>query len=237
MDPILILQHDAMVPPGWLGDVLDEEGCPTAIVPLHEGGTVPRVAGWSGMVSLGGTMGAYDEDQYPFLTEEKILMREAVAAGVPVLGLCLGCQMLADALGGRAYLAPRPEVSFTTVTPTGAGAADPVVAALDGEVIVWHQDTWDLPPGATLLASTDRYPQAFRLGSAVGLQPHPEATPEIAAMWAATEAGRTAAERAGTDLDVLVADVNEARGVSEAMARRVFTSWLGEVRSGTAANT
>ena len=123
---------------------------------------------WAGIVSLGGLMGAYEDERYPWLRAEKRLLADAVSADVPVLGLCLGCQMLADALGGRAYRAPTPELGMLEVDLTDAGRVDPVLRHLDVPVPVWHSDTWELPPGGELLASTPAHPHAFRLGSGVG---------------------------------------------------------------------
>ncbi len=222
VQPIVILEHGADIPPGLLGDALAAAGVPAERVPLHAGAALPAVDECGAVVSLGGVMGAYDDDRYPFLAEEKGFLAQAVGAGVPVLGICLGCQLLADALGGRAYLAPEIELGYLAVDVVGD---DPVVRELDRPTLVWHQDTWDLPPGATLLASTDRYPQAFRKGSALGLQPHPEATPAIARGWAATE-GLDHFARAGIDRAHLLADMEAGAEEGAAMAKRLFLSWL-----------
>ncbi len=228
MLPIAILQHGDEVPPGYLGGVLEDSATPFRVFPLHTGATLPGVEGWSAVVSLGGIMGAYEEEHYPFLHAEKQLIRDAVAAAVPVLGICLGCQVIADALGGRAYKAEHPEVAFATLTHVNAG--DPVLCELDGPVVVFHEDTWDPPPGTAVLAHSDRYPQAFRTGSALGIQPHPEATPEMVERWLDTPRGRAEAEAAGADPARFLERLRGARHTGEDLARRLFGAWLEEVR-------
>ncbi len=225
MKPIAVLRHGADIPAGYLGDALAAAGVPVETVPLYAGARLPEVADVAAVVSLGGVMGAYETDRYPFLAAEKGFLSEAVEAGLPVLGVCLGCQLLADALGGRAYRAPEIELGYIEVRRTDAGAADPVVRELDGPTLVWHQDTWDLPPGAELLAETDAYPQAFRAGAALGIQPHPEATPAIVRVWAATE-GLDHFDRAGVDRDELLAVVGAGESAAAAMAKRLFGGWL-----------
>jgi GMP synthase (glutamine-hydrolysing) len=226
---IVVLQHGPQVPPAYLQPALEAAGADYEVVPLHAAAPVPGLDGRDGIVSLGGAMGAYDGADYPYLITEKDLLRSAVAAGVPVLGICLGCQLLADALGGRAYRAERPEIAFTTIPLTAEGAADPVVGVMTDPALTFHQDTWDLPPGGVLLAATSAYPQAFRLGPGLGIQSHPEAPPELIAQWIVSDVGAGHLAIAGVDGHALVAAMEDARAVSEAMAARLFAAWLDEV--------
>lgn len=223
---IVLLQHSDEVPPGYLGDTLDAAGVSSVVTPLHRGGSLPRLGDVDGVVTLGGTMGAYEEAAYPFLAAEKDFLRRAVGSGVPVLGVCLGCQLLADALGGGAYRAGTAEVGFMDVEIV---TSDPVMREMDGPVVVFHQDTWDLPPGGQLIARSDHHPQAFRSGSALGIQPHPEATPEMVASWLATPAGGAEAAEAGTDAEAMLTLMRDARSVSADMAVRLFGAWIREV--------
>ena len=229
MDPILVLRHSDYVPAGYLDEVLTESRAVRRNVNLVAGEPVPGAEGWSAIIALGGPMGAYEAEEYPFLVEEKALLRAAVEANVPVLGICLGCQMLADCLGGKAYLAETPEASFAPIEVLPAARDEPLVAALDGPVLSIHRDAWDPPPGATLLARSTAYPQAFRCGSALGIQPHPEATPEIVAYWLTNTGAVDIARGAGTKPEDILEAMEKGRVASAAQAHRAFSAWLNGV--------
>jgi GMP synthase (glutamine-hydrolysing) len=158
---------------------------------------------------------------------EKDFIKGQLAAETPVLGVCLGSQLIADAIGGRAYLGSGTEVGFITLQRTEAGASDSTVAALDGSVVAWHQDTFDLPADAEVLAFTGAYPHAYRHGSALGVQAHPELTPEMWAGWMAEE-GAGDLEKAGIDpaeFNQRLADESD-RLRNQAVA--FFRAWLEE---------
>lgn len=228
MKPIAIMQHNAEVPPGYLADAIEEAQLPSVIVRLDLGQPLPDLDAVSGLVSLGGIMGAYEEDQHEFLAAEKELLRQAVARDVPVLGICLGCQLLADALGGSAFKADSHEVEFGPLQVAPSGVDDPVIAPLSSAVLSFHGDTWEAPPGADVLARSGRYPHAFRLGSAVGVQAHPEASTEIARTWV-ERYGREKLRAEGVDPDRLLADMDAAAGTSASRAVAMFTAWSKEV--------
>jgi GMP synthase (glutamine-hydrolysing) len=175
-------------------------------------------------------MGAYEDERYPWLGPEKRLLAGAAAAGLPTLGICLGCQVLAAALGGRAYPGTGREVGVVSLVLTEAGRADPVARHLDGRVVASHADTWDLPPGAVLMASSDRYPHAFRLGSALGLQPHPEVGPEAFARWTRAKAPAELA-RDGIDPEAAIAAVRDHAAEQRSRAERLFGAWAAAVGS------
>ena len=221
---VLVLQHDDGCPPGRLGRVLDAAGLPWELVALDRGDRLPGLGPWRGIVSLGGRMGAYDTAEFPFLAAEARLLAEADRAGVPVLGLCLGGQLLAAALGGRAHLGPRPEIGYRPVRLTAAGRADPVLRHLDGPVLSWHQDTFELPPGAELLASSDAYPHAFRRGASVGLQFHPEADRAVLGTWL-DDAGPDGVRAWGGDPDALVASADVGDAAIDRAGTRVLAAW------------
>lgn len=138
------------------------------------------------VVVMGGPMGVYEEDAHPFLAAERELIRERLRTGMPVLGVCLGAQLLAAAAGARVFPgAHGMELGIAPIRITPSGAEDPIFAGLSSlEVAHWHGDTFDPVPGARILASTERYSQqAFRLGSSYGLQFHLELTPEEFLAW------------------------------------------------------
>jgi GMP synthase (glutamine-hydrolysing) len=226
MRRVLIFQHGADIPVGHLGDVLTGSGFEMEIIALDEGDQIPAGGDWAGVVSLGGVMSAHEEQEHPWLITEKQFLAAAVADGIPTLGICLGAQILADALGGRAYRSDLgPEIGVVTVLLTDEGTDDPVVCGLAGAVPTWHFDTFDAPPGATLLAVSDRFLHAFRYGTAVGIQSHPEATPVIVAGWIAHPAAAAELEGAGVDPALLAAEIEAHAGETAAVARRVFGAW------------
>jgi len=228
--PVAVLRNEDGTPAGYLGDALNRRGVAWYTVRLDMGDPLPAVSDVSGVAILGGAMGAYDEDEFPYLAFEKQFVADCTDAGVPVLGICLGCQVLADALGGRAYLADAGEVVFAPIEPNDEGRADPVVAAMDGApVIRFHRDTFDVPPGAVVLATGGGFVQAFRIGSSIGIQPHPEVTPTLLSEWLGSGSGRRFAVESGTDPDALAGAFSAAEAEVAAMAASVFDAWIDEV--------
>ncbi|MDA2979097.1 MAG: type 1 glutamine amidotransferase [Actinomycetota bacterium] len=224
---ILVLQNDVEVPIGRLEDSASAAGHEIVLVALFAGDRLLPFEEFDAIVILGGGMGAYDESIFPFLAEEKRFLTEAVAAGVPTLGLCLGGQLLADALGGSAYLAQRPEIEFTRVMPRVADdlLADTLTSA---RTLLFHRDTFDLPDGATLIASSARYPQAFRFGSAVAVQPHPEVTGKVAADWIDDPTQKVDLDRAGASAADLKAEIHAAEPEMSRLASSFFAAWFSE---------
>lgn len=228
MNPIAILQHNDVAPAFFLADAIAAAGLEAETVRLYDGDRLPDLDDVAAVVSLGGAMGAYQEAEYPFLVAEKELLRRAVARNMPVLGICLGCQMLADALGGRAYKAPEMEVEFAPLQLTTAGATDAVVGTLAEPVLSFHGDTWDPPPGAEVLARNGRYPHAFRVGTALGIQPHPEVSSAVVYTWV-EHFGSAQLAAAGVDPRPMLAAMAAADRANEERAARLFGAWLEEV--------
>jgi GMP synthase (glutamine-hydrolysing) len=193
--------------------VLDDAGVAMRVVRLDRGEVLPPPEHLGGLAVMGGAMGVHDTDQFPWLETERRALAAAVAAGLPVLGICLGAQQLAAALGASVTTGPDPEIGVGAVALTPAGRADPVLGP-EGDrvaVIQWHGDTFDIPDGALQLATGDRYPnQAFRFGPlAYGFQFHIEVDDAMARAWA-------------PDLPAGVTLPLEDRRVVESVGRRVF---------------
>ena len=231
---VLVLQHIACEPPGVFEDVLRDRGTELHRVELDEGEPLPEWHKFDAIVAMGGPMSATDDAELPWLTEEKKLIGEAVGAGVPFWGVCLGVQLLAASLGARVYPGPRPEVGLLPVELTDDGRADPVFGGLDGDLVTlqWHGDTFDLPDGAVRLARSSAYEnQAFRVSRAYGVQFHLEVSPEMAREWAAVPEYVASLERTlGVDgapafLQAIERRADEMRSAG----RTLFERWLDRV--------
>jgi GMP synthase (glutamine-hydrolysing) len=232
--PLLVLQHIACEPPAAFEDELRSRGLDLVRVELDEGEPLPDWREFPAIVVMGGPMGAYEDDAHAWLAAEKRLLRDAVEADVPVWGVCLGAQLLAGSLGARVYPGERPEVGLLPVELTPAASSDPVFGEAPSSfpTLQWHGDTFDLPEGATLLASSPAYPnQAFRIGRSYGLQFHVEVSPRLATEWGAVPAYAQSLEATlgPGALDHLLAGVEEHAGVTLPLARRLFGSWLERV--------
>jgi GMP synthase (glutamine-hydrolysing) len=183
---ILVFRHAAFEELGTLRPTLESRGFRVESVQLYEpGAQVPDIADAAGLVFMGGPMCANDD--LPFLHSEVELIRGAAGRGQPVLGICLGAQLIAKALGVRVPRSPKPEIGWFHVDLTDAGRLDPVFANMGDPVAVfhWHQDMFEVPPGAELLATAPGCPnQAFRSGRNIyGFQFHPEMTPAMIEDW------------------------------------------------------
>jgi GMP synthase-like glutamine amidotransferase len=188
---VLFLKNCSVEGPGTIEDHLAGRGVPSTTVDLEAGEPLPQHDPFTHIVVLGGPMAVYEMDKVPYLRSEAKLIGEAVAEGKRVLGVCLGAQLLAHVLGGRVYPGGKQEIGWDEVTLTDQGMADPCMAELllpgtkKAQVFQMHGDTFDLPPGSVLLASSGDYPnQAFRSGDRVyALQFHIEVTPSIVTGW------------------------------------------------------
>jgi GMP synthase (glutamine-hydrolysing) len=228
----LVLQHIACEPPGVYEDVLRERGMEILRVELDEGEPLPELDGIGAIVAMGGPMSVVDEALHPWLADEKRLIAEAVEAEIPFFGTCLGVQLLAASLGATVSAGETPEVGILPVYGTEAALQDPVFAGLrwPRPTLQWHGDTFALPEGATLLATSPAYPhQAFRVGKrAYGVQFHLEVTDEMAGEWARVPAYAASAERAlgPGGLDRLLADFRAHASQMRADARVLFSRWV-----------
>ncbi|MDP9243261.1 MAG: type 1 glutamine amidotransferase [Actinomycetota bacterium] len=207
MRPFVLFRNDPVDTYGIARDALAGEGLPVVVLDAWEP-SWPGPGEISGVVAFGGAMNVDETVRFPYLARERAFLRECVERGVPVLGICLGAQLLARALDAPVMPSPVREIGFTPIRPTTAGASDPLVSAFsDGSLVFhWHEDTFELPPGSDLLATGDDVlVQAFRAGPrAWGLQFHLEIDRDEIEAWL---------DDAGDDLE-------EAWGKSKEAVRR-----------------
>jgi GMP synthase (glutamine-hydrolysing) len=183
------------------------------------------------MIVLGGPIGANDDADYPFIRDELRLIERRLKANRPVLGICLGSQLMARALGAKVYRAKAKEIGFTPLQLTDAGRQSCLAPIADRPVLHWHGDTFDLPDGARHLAATDICPhQAFAWGSndaALALQFHPEVTARGLERWYIGHTGELAA--VGLSIPKLRQDAARHGAALETAAADVLTRWLATV--------
>jgi GMP synthase (glutamine-hydrolysing) len=224
------LQHADGEGPGLIAVALECEGVAVEVTRVDRGEPVPRELGDAGgLVVLGGAMGVYEADQHPHLRDELRLIEAALRAGAPVLGICLGSQLLAAALGARVAPAPAKEIGWFAVTPKPAAASDRLFGPLPASFVAlhWHGDVFELPGGATSLASSAMTKhQAFRYGDhAYGILFHVEATPlEVQAM---VDASRDELEGAGVNAEELLAETGRRAAPAEEIGVPLFRRWAG----------
>ena len=223
----LALRHVAFEDVGVWAETLDAHGYDLAYAEVGSRSLpLDRVAACDVLIVLGGPIGVYETDAYPFLVEEIAAVKGRLAARRPILGVCLGAQLMAAALGARVAPGPGKEIGYAPVELLPAAKASPL-AALDGvSALHWHGDAFDLPQGGERLAATPLCPnQAFRIGDwALALQFHVEADPQRIESWLI---GHTAElSKAGVDPRTIRADaLRHGPALAEA-GRRLLAAWL-----------
>ena len=186
MKRVLTLQHSRGDPLGYLGEIMQEHGIPYDVVDVEES-PLPDPTDYSAIISLGGPQHLYIDGNRPYFLQEKAAIRRAIEEDIPFLGICLGGQLLAQALHAPVTRGTRTELGFFEVQFTDEGATDPLFQGLPGHQVVfqWHMDTFGIPEGAVQLATGEHtFNQAFRFGHrAYGLEYHVELLPEMVDKW------------------------------------------------------
>ena len=219
----LILQHEEPTPPGHMTEWLAEQGAQVEVFRIDkkdekDDEVDPR--DYDLIVSLGSEFAAFD-DAVPFVQREVKLYQQAIEADVPILGLCFGGQMLARVLGSRLFRAEEAEIGWLPVR-----THDPELVST-GPWFQWHFDSFSAPPGAKLIAETDAAPQAFVSGRNLGLQFHPEVTPEIMDEWVRAYPHELEAE--GVDPQGLLAETRQRAAQAKQTTWRLLDAFRNRV--------
>lgn len=232
--PVLIIENDVGEAPRFY-PYLERGGFDHETVKAHEGVPLPPFEAYSAIIATGGWMGVYEMDQpkYAYLEPEAAYLAEAVEQGVPVLGVCLGHQLLAHALGGEVVKAETPELGWLSVTLTDGGQSDPLFEGVGAQPVYlqYHFDeVVRLPEGAVRLAQSEIAPnQSFRMGDRPvwGIQFHPEYPPEYAE--AIFRKYRTQLEGKGRDVAAMIATGYEVFGEQNERLFENFCRVVGSI--------
>jgi len=216
----LILQHEEPTPPGHMTEWLAEQGAQVEVFRIDERDDEVDPRDYDLIVSLGSEFAAFD-DAIPFVQREVKVYEQAIERDVPILGLCFGGQMLARVLGARLFRAEEAEIGWLPVR-----THDPELVST-GPWFQWHFDSFSAPPGATLIAETDAAPQAFVAGRNLGLQFHPEVTPEIMDEWVRAYPHELEAE--GVDPHGLLAETRQRAAEAKQTTWRLLDAYRDRV--------
>lgn len=233
MRKLLVFQHVPFEPLGVLDRMFREAGFRIRYVNFHRDDKIDVAIGrYNGLVVLGGPMSADDTERHPHLKFERAAIVRVVELGMPVLGICLGAQLMAASFGGQVLRREAIEFGWRRVTPTPGGTADPLMRHLGSgaEIFQWHSDTFTLPPVAQhLAASHDCRHQAFRIGEcAYGLQFHLEADRALIRRWLDAKRHVAELERRGVRIDRGLVERETAANLPQAgrLARLVFGEFI-----------
>lgn len=230
---VLVVEHEGDCPPALFGDWLEESGCRLEICRPYAGDALPLLDGYDGLVILGGPMGATDDAKHPWLGPVKEQVRLAARSGLPTLGICLGHQLIAVALGGEIGVNARgQQLGVLDVGWTPQAADDPLLGTLatPRRGVQWNNDVVTrLPDGADLLAATaqDEVQAARYAPSVWGVQLHPEVDREILEPWAVSDRGSH--DALGIDQDALLRDVDDTRAELDHAWRPLAASFAAQV--------
>jgi GMP synthase-like glutamine amidotransferase len=216
----LILEHERATPGGLVQQWLGERGAEVDVYPIDVETRDVDPRDYTMLVSLGSEFAAYD-DSIPWIPREMELLRRAASDDVPVLGICFGGQLLARSLGGESFRSDESEIGWLPIDSREPELVPP------GPWFQWHFDTFSVPEGATVVAETDVGPQAYVIGRSLGVQFHPEITPEIMDDW--VHVYRHELDESGVDPDALLEETRRRADSARATSRRLLDAYLERI--------
>lgn len=218
----LVLQHEEPTPGGYVNEWLAARCADVDVFRIDIDSREVAARDFDMIVSLGSEFAAFD-DSIPWLEREKRLLADAIQDDVPVLGICFGGQLLARVLGGESWRGELSEVGWLPVR-----TKDPELVPA-GPWFQWHFDTFTLPPGAELIADSPAGPQAYTVGRSLGVQFHPEVTPDIMDLWVAAYPHEL--EEEGVDPAQLLVETNQRADATRALAWHLFDGFVARMRA------
>jgi len=237
MKPVVIFRTSRSEGPGYFATYLEGRSIPFQIVALDEGQAVPRdVRRFSGLCFMGGPMSVNDD--LPWIAPALELIREAVRKDVPLLGHCLGGQLMSKALGGAVGPNPAKEIGWGDVRVCDNSVARAWLGELPAfESFHWHGETFSIPPGATRVLENDHCAnQAFAIGNHLGMQCHVEMTPELIRSWVKSGVDEMAASAASPGVqraEEIERDLERRVEALHAMADRIYDRWTVALSRGS----
>jgi len=234
MKPIAIFRHAATEGPGFFADYLDSKGIPWKLVRIDAGDMLPiAAADFSGLVFMGGPMSVNDD--LPWIPPVLALIREAVQRDIPVLGHCLGGQLMSKALGGAITRNPVKEIGWGDLRVAASEEARHWFGSIERfPGFHWHGETFSIPPGATTILSSANCPnQAFAYGRNLGFQCHVEMTAEMVRTWCevgAEEIAAAAASPGVQPIEEITRDLDTRIPALNSVAASVYAVWLKGIR-------
>lgn len=210
----MVIQHVAHEGLGTIGPALFRAGLEVEFLRIYENANIPMTAdGYSALIVLGGPMGVYETGAYPFMEKEVKLISSALKMRLPILGICLGAQLLAKAAGAEVYKGSAKEIGWYDVELSEEGSDDPLFLGMPFrfKVFQWHGDTFDVPEGGIRLASSELFPnQVIKVGpNAYGFQFHLEVTEEMIKDWIAVNSDELNALKGNIDPEAIVRETPE----------------------------
>lgn len=230
MNEVLIFKHVPFEGPGTFQDALKGRGIRYREANLYEGDIPKNLDGCRGLIIMGGPMNVYEEKEYPFLKDEDRLIKAALSKKLPMIGVCLGAQLMAKAAGAKVTKGEKKEIGWYPLYLTEEAMTDPVFRGLPKEIEVfqWHGDTFDIPRGALRLASSELFPsQAFRIGdNAYAFQFHIEVTERIIKEWAGLNEEELTSVKDYIDSKKVLAESKEKAEGLEKLAKTIYKGLL-----------